>query len=208
MKTICIARIAAILGSASFCLQACGTVLESTPTTTLVLTATTTKEETSTLTATYTASLSSTFSPTLEQSPKSSNEISPTNRPCEIPNGSWKSDEIATVSPMIYPMPIVYIKIQFCMIREVDVYVHPQKDMDFIYTDLEVNTNLEFESDKKPFFSLSFENPDGGGSFSVYGKFTLPDECSGFIMFSKGFSLGSEVLTEQVTITYHAKPIK
>jgi hypothetical protein len=94
------------------------------------------------------------------------------------------------------------------MIREVDVYVHPQKDMDFIYTDLEVNTNLEFESDKKPFFSLSFENPDGGGSFSVYGKFTLPDECSGFIMFSKGFSLGSEVLTEQVTITYHAKPIK
>jgi hypothetical protein len=207
MKTICIARIAAIIGSASFCMQACGAVIEPTPTTTSMLTATTANEETSTLTATFTASLSSTYSPTLEQSPKSSPVLSPTNRPCKIPNGSWKSDEIATVWPMIYPMPIVYFKIQFCMIREVDVYVHPQKDMEFIYTDTEINTNLEFESDK-PFFSLSFENPDGAGSFSVYGKFTLPDECSGFIMFSKGFSMGSEALAEPVTITYHAKPIK
>jgi hypothetical protein len=208
MKTISIARIAAIIGSASFCMQACGTVVEPTPTTTLMLTATATNEETSTLTATYTASLSSTYSPTMEQSPKSSYVLSPTNRPCKIPNGSWKSDEIATVWPMIYPMPIVYFKIQFCMIREVEVYVHPKMDMDFIYTDTEVNTNLEFESDKKPFFSLSFDNTDGGGSFSVYGKFSLPDECNGFIMFSKGFSMGSAALTEPVTITYHAKPIK
>jgi hypothetical protein len=208
MKMIRIARTAAILGLACFGLQGCTAAATPTPTAALLPSATVTAAATSTRTTTAAATLLPTPSATAAQSPKPIDSPHPTNRPCEIPNGIWESDEVDTVWPMIYPMPIVYFKIQFCMIRELQVFVNVQKDIGFSYIDAEVNSMMEFGSDKNPFFSLSFDNPDGPGSVSVYGKFTSPDQCLGFIMFSKGFSLGGDPLVDPVTITYHAKPVK
>jgi hypothetical protein len=208
MNIIRIARTATIIGLGSFVLQACGAIVTPGQTLTSMPKAAATIVATSTHTATFSATLLPTHSSTTAQSPELTQSLNPTNRPCEIPNGIWESDEIDTVWPMIYPMPIIYLKIQFCMIRELDVYVNVRDGMGFIYTDAEVNSFLQFGSDKKPFFSLSFSNPDGPGSFSVYGKITPPDKCLGFIMFSKGFSLGGDPLPESVTIAFHAKPIK
>jgi hypothetical protein len=208
MNIIRIARTAAIIGFGSFVLQACGTIITTSQTLTLMPKATATIVATSTHTATFSATLLPTHSTTTAQSPELTQLLQPTNRPCEIPNGIWESDEIDTVWPMIYPIPNIYLKIQFCMLRELDVYVHVRDGMEFIYTDTEVNSFLQFGSDNNPFFSLSFSNPDGPGSFSVYGKITPPDKCLGFVMFSKGFSLGGDPLTESVTITFHAKLIK
>jgi hypothetical protein len=208
MTIIRIVRVAIIFSFVSFSLQACGTVPPPAPIATPMTNATATALATSTHTSTATATLLPTRSPIPTQSLKPTFSLRPTDRPCEIPNGIWKSDETDIVWPMIYPMPTVFFKIQFCMLRELEIYVNVNNNMGFSYIDTEVNSMLQFGSDKQPFFSLSFDNPDGPGSVSVYGKFTPPDKCLGFIMFSDGFSSGGDPLTEPVTIAYHAKPVK
>jgi hypothetical protein len=208
MAIIRFVRVAIIFSLASFGLEACGTVATPAPIATPMTNATATALATSTHTSTATATLLPVYSPTPTQSLKPTFSPRPTNRPCQIPNGIWTSDETDIVWPMIYPMPTVFFKIQFCMLRELEIYVNVKNDMGFSYTDTEVNSWLQFGSDKQPFFSLSFDNPDGPGSVSVYGKFTSPDQCLGSIMFSNGFSSGGDPLAEPVTIAYHAKPVK
>jgi hypothetical protein len=68
------------------------------------------------------------------------------------------------------------------------------------------SSTLKIGADNEYSFSVSFDNPNGPGAFSVYGKFSSEDRCLGFIMFSKGFTTGSHILPENVTITFHAKP--
>jgi hypothetical protein len=208
MTIIRIQRAIAIFCFVSISLQACGVANPRAPTSTSTPYSTEIPLATSMQTSTATVTPLPKYSPISTQSLEPTFSLQPTNRPCKIPNGIWESDETDIVMPMIYPMPIVTFKIQFCMLRELDIYVNVKKDMGFSYTDAEVNSMLQFGKDNQPLVSISFTNPDGPGAVSVYGEFTPPDKCLGFIMFSKGFSLGGDPLTEPLTITFHAKPIQ
>ncbi len=204
MKRIRIIRACAIVLLSCAVLQACGAA--STPTLTVAAThaspvaATATAATTATPTAAATSTIPSSLPPTSVKS------MVPTVQPCEILDGTWQSEEWDVVWPMIYPNSIVSFQIEQCVVQEVDVIVFITSGMGFVDKNNEVLAPFQFGPDMKPSFSISRDNPYGSGAFSISGKFSSEDRCLGFIMFSKGFTLGSYTLPDVVTITFHAKP--
>jgi hypothetical protein len=196
MKTRYLLRFAAVLFSA-VCLQGCGAPATPPPEPTATDTAAVSP------TATHKGGVTVIYvenPPTKTRLPTRNPTHTPIP-PCGIAEGWWESEEHAYMAWMTTPWPMLAFHVEGCGVWEFQIEVYAAHGKEF-------GGNFETQkgSIENKSFSVSFENPNGAGTFSIYGKFESKDLCQGFIMFSKGFQLEDYFLPDVETIAWNAGP--
>lgn len=198
MKTLHLLQNVAVGFFAITGLQGCTTPAAPPPsptgsaTATLAITATWTKKNTVTQFPTFTRQATKTRAPT---HPPTATKVPA----CGIAEGWWASQETVLMAWMTTPWSMITFEVGGCGVWKFDIEVFPTDGKEF-----GGNFDTQKGTIENKSFSVSFDNPDGAGVFSVYGKFVSKDLCQGFIMFSKGFQLGEYYLPDVVTIVWNA----
>jgi len=118
---------------------------------------------------------------------------------CPVVEGWWDSEEHVYMAWMTTPWPLIAFHVNNCRVAEFQIQVFP---IDLKGFSANFTTALGKIQDRK--FSVSFDNPDGAGSLTVYGEFSTASDCRGFIMFSEGFQIEDVFLSEVVTVPWTA----
>jgi hypothetical protein len=187
-------HIAAIVFIAGVCLQGCAVPATATPA------AATTAADTSTSMPTVTSTIipTSTRMPTATHAPAPTNTHAPTSA-CNIVDSEWGSEEVVETTWTTTPFPMVQFHVGNCHISRFTLVTYPAKgklfETEFLTNSGEIRNGL---------YSESFDNPDGPGALSIFGKFTTHERFQGSLMFSKGFQVGEYILPDTVTIPFNA----